>query len=440
MTSLPRPAVGPAPIWHSPTPEIHRLANGLAVWIYDRPGQYVISAALVIDLPLVVEPLAHEGVATICLRTLDEGTVDHPGPAFAEVLEACGAVFGGSAALSATTCSVEMPVTSYADAMALFAEAVLTPLFAADDVARHVALRLADIEQHRANPSQLAGVLVRSALFDPSCRAARMNGGLSRTVASITPDHVREFHGRFYRPDGAVLILAGDFLGQDPLPAVEHAFGVWSGTADGISHPSPVPTAATRRIVRRDGAVQTDVRLAGAGIDRTDPRWPAFQVASYAMGGAFLSRLNRVLREDRGYTYGVSMSAHPLRTGGYWTVGASFRNEVAIDAIDELRAILDLGAAPITADEVIDAVSYLTGIAPLRYATASGLVEQVAALVAAGMDPGYVDRSLARLRAVTPEAATEAYRDLVTDPTLVIVGDPAALGRFADEAEDAPEL
>ena len=54
----------------------------------------------------------------------------------------------------------------------------------------------------------------------------------------------------------------------------------------------------------------------GFGIDRLDPRWSAISVASYAMGGAFLSRLNAVLREDKGYTYGVRMNFGPLRTGG----------------------------------------------------------------------------------------------------------------------------
>ena len=75
-------------------------------------------------------------------------------------------------------------------------------------------------------------------------------------------------------------------------------------------------TSRRALLVDRPGAVQADVRLGGFGIDRLDPRWSAISVASYAMGGAFLSRLNAVLREEKGYTYGVRMNFGPLRTGG----------------------------------------------------------------------------------------------------------------------------
>ena len=108
----PRPEVDAPPEWHFPTPEIHTLANGLTVWVYHRPGQYVVSASLVLDVPLDIEESDLEGIATISLHTLDEGTLDHPGTSYAEVLESSGAVFGGSVSLSATTCSVEMPAPS----------------------------------------------------------------------------------------------------------------------------------------------------------------------------------------------------------------------------------------------------------------------------------------------------------------------------------------
>lgn len=439
MSSI-RPEVAPQPVWRFPTPHVAQLANGLTVWLYHRPGQYVVSASLVLDVPLDVEEAHLEGVASLCLHTLDEGSVRHPGSTYAEELEGSGAVFGGSVTLSATTCSVEMPITSYGEAMALFAEAVLTPAQADDDVVRHVALRLADIEQHRANSSHLAGVLTRGAVFDPASRAARMNGGGSATVAAVTPEHVRDFHRRWYGPDGAVLVVAGDFLGSDPMPAIEAAFGDWAPRAQRPAHSRPGRTSPHHRVVRREGAVQTDVRLAAYGIDRTDPRWAALQIASYAMGGAFLSRLNRVLREERGYTYGISMSAHPLRHGGYWTVGGSFRNEVAAAAIEATREILDLSGDPFTAAEVTDAVNFLTGIAPLRYATAQGVAEQAAALAAAGLEAGFVDRNLDALRAVTPELATAAYEALVTDPVLIVVGDPDTLGELGAAAEEVPEL
>ena len=81
-------------------------------------------------------------------------------------------------------------------------------------------------------------------------------------------------------------------------------------------------------------------------MDRTDPRWADLTVAGYAMGGAFLSRLNKVLREERGYTYGVRLGFSPHRSAARYAVQGSFRTEVLVDAVREARELLDVATRP----------------------------------------------------------------------------------------------
>jgi predicted Zn-dependent peptidase len=100
-----------------------------------------------------------------------------------------------------------------------------------------------------------------------------------------------------------------------------------------------------------------------------------------------------------------------------------------VDALAITNGLINVDRAPFTSQEVNDAVAFFTGVSPLRYATADGVADQAATQVLAGLPDDYVDRSLALLRSVTPEAATEAYRSVV-DPdelTLVIVGDAERL-------------
>jgi zinc protease len=286
-------------------------------------------------------------------------------------------------------------------------------------------LRLAEIEQARANSAQLASTAFRAAVFDSDSRAARMSGGEPETVGALTPELVRSFHHDHFRSQGATLIMAGDFS-DDPLAVAEAALGNWRGpdrASPEQSTPGPAPQQLI--VIDRPGAVQADVRLGGYGIDRLDPRWADITVASYAVGGAFLSRLNAVLREEKGYSYGVRMQFSPLRSGGSFAVQGSFRTEVVVDALGEARRLLDLTGKPITDQEVADAVAFFTGVTPLRYATADGVADQVATQVLAGLDDDYVDQSLAALRATTAESATAAYASLVDLDrlTLVVVGD-----------------
>ena len=426
---LPRPAIAPAAVWTFPTPRRARLSNGIEMMIFELPGQHVISAHLVLDVPLNAEGRDIEGVATICARTLDEGTLRHDGDEFAELLETEGAGFGIDLSLSGLQAVLDVPASHLDRALELFAEAVTEPSLADRDVNRHVQLRLAEIEQAQANSSQIASIAFRAAIFEETRRAARMNGGEPETVRQVTPDAVSAFHHDHFGPAGTTLILAGDFA-EDPIAGAERSLGSWRNN-DQRRVVAEEPAAGIRRMVLidRPGAVQADVRLGGFGIDRLDPRWSAISVASYAMGGAFLSRLNAILREEKGYTYGVRMNFGPLRTGGSFAVQGSFRTEVVADALAITRELITVDQAPFTSQEVDDAVAYFTGVSPLRYATADGVADQAATQILAELPEDYVDRSLALLRSVTPDAATEAYRSVVNpdELTLVVVGDAERL-------------
>ncbi|WP_432557953.1 M16 family metallopeptidase [Granulicoccus sp. GXG6511] len=429
--TTPRPALQPPAEWHYPAAREATLTNGIRVLVHDMPGQQVISAILVLDVPLHLEDRAIEGVATVCARALDEGTQTHPGDRFAEVLETEGAAFGANQAYSGLQAMIDVPATRFEPALELLADAVRRPELRDSDCTRHVALRLAELDQQRANSAHWASWGFRGAVFDEGSRVQRLPGGEPASVAAVTPEAVRDFHRRHYGPAGATLVLAGEFP-KDPVPLAEQAFGDWMNPEqDHVTHLVPGAAEPTALLLHRPGAVQADLRLGGFGIDRHDPRWPAFQVGTYAVGGAFLSRLNKVLREERGYTYGVGLQSAPLRHGGSFAVAGSFRTEVLVPALEEARALLDVSEAPVTAAEVTDAVNYFTGVSTLRYATAAGIADQTASTALRGLPLDYIDRYLASIRATSPDGATAAYRDIIdlTKLTLVVAGD-------ADELAD----
>ncbi len=436
-----RPRITPARDWSFPRHEESRLGNGLTVWAFHLPRQYVVSAALSLDLPLSLEPTEQEGIAAITARSLDEGTRRHPGSDFSARLEDLGAVFGASATLSGTQVGISVPVTDLAAALPLLAEAVREPSLAEADIRRQVGLRKAELVQARASSAQLAAMLTPASVFDAGCRASRPSGGSTRTVSAVTAEAAQAFHRSHYSPHGATLVLAGDFAGLDPLWLAERAFGDWEHPRQAARHQPPVPTAPSQRLVARPEAVQADVRLLGFCCDRLDPRWPALQVAAVAMGGAFQSRLNTVLRERRGWTYGVHMTWQALRGAGYLAVTSSLRTEVVAPALAETRRLLDVTRRPFTKREVARAIRYQTDIAPLRYATAAAVCQQTLVLATHGLDPSYLDRNLALQRHVTPEQATTAYADLwPAEPALLVVGQPSLAGPLQVPAQPVPQL
>lgn len=424
-----RPEVKAPPRWRFPDPARLWLDNGMQLMACHREGQHVAAVSLVMDAPLNAEPVDLEGIATITQRCLDEGTATHPGPSFAEALEDIGAVLGGSAGYAGSELSLEVPADRLGEALRLLAEVVREPELSADDVARHRALRLAEIEQMLANSAHRAALGFRAATIPGRFRASRMAGGSTATVSAITHSDVVAFHQRHYRPDGATLVISADLSGEE-FGYAATAFGSWTNPAEGyLSHEVPEASAPVCWLIDRPGAVQADIRLGGFGIDRGDPRWADVQVATHALGGAFLSRLNRVLREEKGFTYGAHLVNTPMRDGGLISVQGSFRTEVVPEALSLARELLDLTGKPITQAEVTDAVTYTRGVAPLRYSTAQGITDRISTLVRDGVNVEFVNANFEALALVTPESATQSIVELLPPDalTLVVVGDAATL-------------
>lgn len=425
MTVLPRPLVQRTSGWSFPRPETLSLDNGLEVMLFHIPGQHVISVGLLLDIPLAAEPRQREGVAGLCVYALDEGTRSHPGPTFAEAIEDCGAELDGGVHYAGTHLYLNVPAGQLETGLSLLAEAVREPELTDASIDRLRTLRLAQIDQQLATSAERADHAWRRTLIQRKYRASRMKGGQRDTVQRITPQEVRDFHRRFYGPLGSTLVISGDFNAA-VHNYVKDAFEAWHNPHQHqVTHQVAQPRKRQLYLIDRPGSVQADVRVGQWTIDRTHSQWTDFHVAGHVLGGAFLSRLNRILREERGFTYGVNLSHTPMRAGGWSTVRGSFRTEVVPDALTAIPQLLNVSQTPFTDAEVEASCNYLSGIQPLQFQTASGITHGVMGLVSAALPLDFVDTQRTRYEHVTADNATRAATTLLAPDRLsvVVVGD-----------------
>ncbi|AXE40004.1 putative zinc protease [Acidipropionibacterium virtanenii] len=430
-----RPEVSAASPWEFPSATIEALGSGLEVVRVEMPGQQVVTAELALDVPLATEPRATEGVANLVLSTSDEGTRDHPGAAMAEAMERIGAGYDGSCGLTTTHAGIDVPRSNVEDALVLLAEVVRRTELADDDVMRQVAQARAGLAQAAQSGPALAGLAVARQVWPLDHRASRPTGGTESSLDAVTPTAVRAFHEAMWRPAGGVLVLAGEGVSSVGVEAFED----WTGSREGLGSASEVPAGGTgaggRRVmlVDRPDAVQADVRVQTRVPGRDDPLWPGLKVACGALGGTFGSRLNTVLREEKGWSYGVSMFAQAMRVGGLATMGGAFRTEVAAQALVAGLELLGPASQPLSGAEVVSARDHAVGLAPLQYDTASAVAHQVSVLEMSGLGAAWVDEHLAAMASVDAPTANEAWETLL----------PASawrIGMAGNASQLAPEL
>jgi len=425
---LARPQVSPPEPWAFPEAQRSELANGLGVVSYDIPGQYVISVCLAVPMPLEREPCDREGIATIMARTLDEGTALHTAEEFAELLERKGIALGAGVSDAGLVVNLDVSKRHLSEALDLLSQAVREPAFPADEVSRHIKIRLAEIDQERAVPGQRAAIEFIATYFDADERASRPTAGTKATVSVITPADLVAFHAANVVPSGATVAIAGDLSDLDVASEIEQALGSWSGGAAEPVEPREAARAleATRVVfLDRPGSVQTEFYVGCPGPDHSvEDGWAPYQVLGFVVGGSPSARVDAVLREEKGFTYGIRSGFRPRRRGGMFLTSGSVRADSTVEALGLLLDILDTAREGFTAQETKAGVDFIGRTAPGRYATADAVAEEAAGLSLEGLTTDFTTENLLALAEVDAASLAAAYGRYVNGEwTVVVVGD-----------------
>jgi predicted Zn-dependent peptidase len=443
MDFHPQPAPGQAKPWAFPVPERGALGNGLTVLRCHRPGQQVVAVQICLDMPLDAEPEGLDGIAAIMMSALSEGTSKHTAEEFAAEMERCGATLDASADYQGARVSLEVPVSRLPKALGLLTEALHTATFPRSEIERLVRNRLDEILLEMANPGRRAAKQLAQGLFPASARLSRPRKGTEDTVDRIDAAGVRAFYQAHVRPATATVVVGGDLTGVDLDAVLAGTLGGWTGDA---AEPVPMPPVIADHtgrvvIVDRPGAVQTQLLIGRTGPDRHDRVWPALVLGTYCLGGTLTSRLDRVLREEKGYTYGVRAFQRVLRSPAPHAAGRATGVSVlaisgSVDtastgpALDDVWKVLrTLAAEGLAKTERDTAVQNLVGIAPLEYERAESVAGTLADQVEQHLPDDYQAQLYARLAETGTAEATAAVIAAFPESGLVtiLVGDASQI-------------
>lgn len=425
-----RPQVGPPAPWSFPEPSVVPLPNGMRLLLVDLPGQHVLSLRVFLPLPVSDEERGTEGATLLMARALDEGTSQHTGEQLAELTERHGIAWGAGAGERGVHLGLEVAGRHLGIALALLTECLSSASFPEAEVDRLRRHRLVDLAHEHADPGVLAARAFTAAYFDPRDRPHLPVGGTTATVSKLTSDHLRDRHAQL-TARGATVVLVGD-LSDAPsaVGTVAATVGAWKGDDEVAGAPGPArrsDRAHRTVLVPRPGLAQTEIYLGRPGPDRRTPRgWGTYQVLAMLLGGAPHARLDRVLREERGYTYGVRLGFRPRSVGGTTVVAGSVRADVTVPALAETLRILDVPGPEITDREVREAADFVAMTAPGRYATADAVADELVSLAGEGLALDTVTQTLSQVRGLERDAVGAAWDEVRASApwTVVLVGDP----------------
>lgn len=411
-------------------PQEKTLANGLRIIVVERPTQPMLQAGLVFKSGAESDPADRAGLTEFTAAALTRGTGKRSATQIAQDLEGLGAAIKTEAGWDGTLAMLATLSANAAPALEILADVARHPAFTGAEIDRLKKERIDEREVELEQPSQLARAVATRAILGATPYGHTSNG-TSTSLQRITRADVLAHYARVFRPENAVLILAGDIKTDDAFTLGEKLFGDWkSAAAKAAPHRSKaeIPKPAAILIDMAD-AGQAAVYLGRAESPRTDDDYFISQIANHVLGGGYSARLNREVRIKRGLSYGCGSKLARWREGGLFGAACQTKNASAAEVVTVIQNELkQIGQETAAAEEINARRLVLTGGFQRELETNEGYVKRIADFVLHGEAPGAFTHTLAKYDRVTgDEIKSYATTQFAPETMTVIV-----VGRASD--------
>ena len=382
-------------------PERHVFPNGIVLNVLDACDSEVTRVDLVLGGGRwhQTQPLQ----ALFTNRMLREGTRQYTAACIAEKLDYYGAWLDLSSAPEYTYVTLYSLNKYLPQTLDILESIVKEPVFPEKELKVIVDT---NVEQFKVNLSKvdfLAHRALVKTLFGGHHPAGRLV--CEDDYQRIVPGVLRQFYDRYYNSGNCTLYLSGKITG-DCVRRVEALFGnepFGQGTRPEKKTFRPEPDARKQVFVERSGVLQSAVRLGMLTLDRCHPDYLKFRVLVTLLGGYFGSRLMSNIREQKGYTYGISAGYASYPDQGVLTISTETANQYVAPLIAEVyREITRLQDEQVSSEELSMVKNYMLGDLCRSCESAFSLADGWIFLQVYGLKDTYFADAMQAIKDITP--------------------------------------
>ena len=403
--------------------------GGIEAWLVQEESIPFVAIEIIFDGGATLEDPAKRGATNLMMALLEEGSGDLDARGFQEAREALAASYSFDAYEDSVAVSAVFLSENREEAVALLRDALVNPRFDEDAIERVRAQVLSIIRSDAQDPNSIAGAAFDAAAFGDHPYGSSLNG-TAETVAALTRADLIQAH-RDALVQGRVYVgAAGDITAEDLGTLLDDLIG---------DLPMDGPAIPDRVEFGREGGTTVipfdtpqSVALFGhAGIERDDDDFFAAYLLNEILGGRGLeSRLMRKVREERGLTYGIYTYLVPKDLSEMYLGQVASANGTIAEVIDVVRdEWAKLATEGVSAQELAQAKTYLTGAYPLRFDGNAAIAGILVGMQAQDLGTEYIAGRNDLVNAVTLEDVNRVASELLDPEGLyfVVVGQPEGL-------------
>ncbi len=319
-------------------PHVHSLPNGMTLLV--QPMEDVSSCALCLALPAgsSCEPDAIAGSGVVASEWMLRGAGGRDSREINDALDSLGVQHDENTAAEAMVFSASLLARNLAPALSIIADLVRRPTLAEEPFATCRDLIAQDLDALEDEPNRKATTLLRDRHFPRPL--GRLSLGTAESLASLTPQSVREHLAKRVVPKGTILSVAGAVTFDEVLALTEACFGDWDAPAPATLELAPAIGGVHH--IEKESA-QTHIALAHGAVAPSHAMYYPARLAAAVLSQGMGSRLFTEVREKRGLCYHVGTNYASYRSCGAMVTYAATRPDMAQQTLDvivsELRRL-----------------------------------------------------------------------------------------------------
>jgi zinc protease len=395
------------------------LANGLEVVVVPDHRAPVVTHMIWYRVGAADEVPGKSGLAHFLEHLMFKGTAQNPGNSFSQEVAAIGGQENAFTSSDYTGFFQRVPREHLKQMMAFEADRI-TGLVLTDDVVRPELNVVLEEQNMRVanNPNSRLAEQMDAALY-LNHPYGRPTIGWRPEIESLDRNDALAFYRRFYTPNNAVVVIAGDVTSEEVKADAEETYGKIARRVDIAprQRPKEPPQEAPRTVTLADARVeQPSVNryyLAPARTTAKPGESEALEVLAHVLGSGSNSRLYRALVVEQGVALnaGAYYSGAALDYGKFGVFGSPQQGKTLHDVEAAIDAVLtDVSEHGVTADELDLAKNRLIADAVYAQDNQATLARWYGAALATGETVDMVRDWPEAIRAVTADAVREAAR------------------------------
>ncbi|MCP4452262.1 MAG: insulinase family protein, partial [Planctomycetes bacterium] len=375
---------------------------------------------------------AKSGLAELTAALMNESTENYTSEEVQEALRKLGSNISVYASGARTTMSITTLKKHLVKTLEIAEDVLSRPKFTQDDYDRVKKQQLEGVLSMQKDATAIADIVFNRLLYGDGHIYAVPSSGTEASLTSITPDDVKAFYKSYYAPDVSELVVVGDISRNEIMPLLGF-LQTWKSKAVKIPDLPDAPGTGQTRLylVDKPEAPQSEIRIGYVTDMPYDATGEYFKctLMNYPLGGAFNSRINLNLREDKGWTYGARSNFGSDDDPGPYVAQAGVKGAATDGAVfefmKEIKAYRDKGIT----DEEVSFIRKSIGQRDARnYETPGQKASFLRRIVHYNLDKTYVDDQAKIINAITREEITGLAKKHLRDKNMyiLVVGDKAS--------------